>query len=327
MSGDASPRAALLARVAEARLRDPLRAGPRVLAQLREELSIPVEALLGLSGALAAETPAAGDGWTRSAVQRIHEAGRLLPPLVADVLDLSRVATGKFPSEWEAVSARLGAYLRPAVAAVLAHVELLAEDPAAAAQARLLDELGQVAQAGRYVVELVNDLVLLLELLGAGDEPAEAPDDVREVVERFRSAGGAGRVATANRGRVLVVDDSQVNRDLLVRLLGRLGYAVETADGGLPGLAMARGGGFDLMLLDIIMPEVDGFQVLHQLKADAALRSLPVIVISALDEGESVSRCLEMGAEDYLAKPFDPLILKTRIGAALEKRRLSAEPA
>jgi CheY-like chemotaxis protein len=326
VSGDASPRAALLARVAEARLRDPLRAGPRVLAQLGEELSIPVEALLGLSGALAAETPAAGDGWTRSAVQRIHEAGRLLPPLVADVLDLSRVATGKFPSEWEAVSARLGAYLRPAVAAVLAHVGLLAEDPAAAAQARLLDELGQVAQAGRYVVDLVNDLVLLLELLGAGDEPAEAPDDVREVVERFRSAGG-GRQAPATRGRVLVVDDSQVNRDLLVRLLGRLGYAVETADGGLPGLAMARGGGFDLMLLDIIMPEVDGFQVLHQLKADAALRSLPVIVISALDEGESVSRCLEMGAEDYLAKPFDPLILKTRIGAALEKRRLSAEPA
>jgi class 3 adenylate cyclase len=85
---------------------------------------------------------------------------------------------------------------------------------------------------------------------------------------------------------------------------------------------MIRSRPYDLVLLDIIMPEVDGYQVLEQLKGDSALRDIPVIVISAIDEMESVVRCIEMGAEEYLPKPFDPVLLRARIGASLEKKWL-----
>ena len=79
---------------------------------------------------------------------------------------------------------------------------------------------------------------------------------------------------------------------------------------------------FDLVLLDILMPDINGYQVLEQMKSDPELRHIPVIMISALDEIDSVVRCIEIGAEDYLSKPFDPVLLKARLGASLEKKRL-----
>src|SRR5437773_8068926 len=85
---------------------------------------------------------------------------------------------------------------------------------------------------------------------------------------------------------------------------------------------MAPAENFDLVLLDIMMPEIDGYQVLGRMKAEPALRDIPVIMISALDEIQSVVRCIEMGAEDYLGKPFDPVLLRARIGASVEKKRL-----
>jgi DNA-binding response OmpR family regulator len=119
-----------------------------------------------------------------------------------------------------------------------------------------------------------------------------------------------------------VVDDSDSNRDMLRRRLERQGYTVATAENGRQALAMLRAGGFDLVLLDVMMPEVDGYQVLQEIKASPELRDLPVVMISALDEIASVVRCIEMGAEDYLPKPFDPVLLQARVGACLEQKRL-----
>jgi len=104
--------------------------------------------------------------------------------------------------------------------------------------------------------------------------------------------------------------------------LQRQGHATAVAENGRRALEMVREQEFDLMLLDIMMPEMNGHEVLRRLKADARLRDIPVIMISALDETETVVRCIEMGAEDYLPKPFDPVLLRARIGACLEKKRL-----
>src|SRR5580700_1741144 len=93
------------------------------------------------------------------------------------------------------------------------------------------------------------------------------------------------------------------------------------ATNGREAMEAVRTRTFDLVLLDIMMPEMDGYAVLQNLKADEALRPIPVIMISALDELDSVVRCIEMGAEDYLPKPFDPILLKARINACLEKKR------
>ena len=127
----------------------------------------------------------------------------------------------------------------------------------------------------------------------------------------------------AERGaRLLVVDDNKVNRLLLARSLELQGHQVALAENGRVALEMLRKDGVDLLLLDIEMPEMNGFQVLEQLKGDRQLRDIPVIVTSAVEGLDNVVRCIELGAEDYLHKPVNPVLLKARIGASLEKKRL-----
>ena len=134
---------------------------------------------------------------------------------------------------------------------------------------------------------------------------------------------------------LLVVDDNKVNRLLLARSLEVQGHRVASAHNGRVALDMLRAaatpdagsGAFDLLLLDIEMPEMDGFQVLEQLSADRALRDLPVIVTSSLEGIANVVRCIELGAEDYLSKPVNPVLLRARIGASLEKKRLRDQQA
>src|SRR2546422_351168 len=126
---------------------------------------------------------------------------------------------------------------------------------------------------------------------------------------------------------VLVVDDTEMNRDMLCSLLETDGHKSAVAENGRLALELLKAKPFDLVLLDVMMPEMNGYQVLEQLKSDSSLRAIPVIVLSALDEIGSVVRCIELGAEDYLPKPFDPVLLRARIGACLEKKRLHDQEA
>ncbi len=123
-------------------------------------------------------------------------------------------------------------------------------------------------------------------------------------------------------GRLLVVDDMETNRDLLARRLRALGHEVETAVHGRAALETLAARPIDLVLLDIMMPEMDGFEVLERMRADAVLRTIPVIMISAVDEIEAVAKAIELGAADYLPKPFNAVILRARVTATLEKKRL-----
>jgi serine phosphatase RsbU (regulator of sigma subunit) len=120
---------------------------------------------------------------------------------------------------------------------------------------------------------------------------------------------------------ILVVDDNENNRELLSRRIRDQGYQVITAKNGKEAIKEINKGNYDLIILDIIMPEIDGYQVLKWLK-DSQWRNIPVIMISALDELDSVVKCIEMGAEDYLQKPFNPVLLKARVNACLEKKKL-----
>jgi len=129
-------------------------------------------------------------------------------------------------------------------------------------------------------------------------------------------------MTNASPGRLLVVDDNKVNRLLLGRSLEQQGHSIEMAENGRQALEMMHTKPFDLVLLDIEMPEMDGYQVLEKVSADLKLRDIPIIITSALEEVNSVVRCIEMGAEDYLTKPVNPVLLKARIGASLEKKRL-----
>ncbi len=123
-------------------------------------------------------------------------------------------------------------------------------------------------------------------------------------------------------GNLLVVDDNKMNRLLIARHLEQQGHRVAHAENGKQALVMLRSQPFDLLMLDIEMPEMDGFQVLEQLTTDAELRYIPVIIISNVEDIESIVKSIELGAEDYLHKPINPTLLKARIASSLEKKRL-----
>jgi DNA-binding response OmpR family regulator len=152
--------------------------------------------------------------------------------------------------------------------------------------------------------------------VAAGDaSTASAAETARRVPER---AGPA----TPRASRLLVADDNKVNRLLLCRSLVLMGHEVASADNGRTALDRLRAERFDLLLLDLEMPEMDGFGLLEQRAADPGLRELPVIVTSSLEGVGQVARCIELGADDYLHKPVNPLLLKARVDASLERKHL-----
>jgi CheY-like chemotaxis protein len=123
------------------------------------------------------------------------------------------------------------------------------------------------------------------------------------------------------RGRVLVVDDDRLNRSMLSKLLEKDGYEVSTASDGGQALAALGESAFDLVLLDLVMPEVDGIEVLQTMKRSSRWWHIPVIMVSAVEETQSIVRCIELGAEDYVLKPFDPVLLAARVNASLARKR------
>jgi len=131
-----------------------------------------------------------------------------------------------------------------------------------------------------------------------------------------------GPAADERGARVLVVDDNPMNRDLLARRVARLGHTVVLAEHGRAAVDRLGAESFDIVLLDVEMPELNGYEVLAWLKADPERARIPVIMISAVHDSEDIARCIELGADDFLPKPFDPLLLRARLGASLAKKRL-----
>ena len=132
-------------------------------------------------------------------------------------------------------------------------------------------------------------------------------------------------VVSSEPARLLIVDDNKINRMILSRTLEQQNHIVETANDGKEGLEKIRTGSFDLVLLDIEMPEMNGFEVLEACLKDVELRQIPIIMTSAMDELDAVVKCVELGAEDYLTKPVNPILLRARVNASLEKKRLRDE--
>jgi two-component system, cell cycle response regulator len=138
----------------------------------------------------------------------------------------------------------------------------------------------------------------------------------------MQAEGTTYELSSSPTSLLLVVDDNSLNRIMLSRYINKLGYQANLAENGRQALEQLQGKSFDLVLLDVEMPEMDGYQVLEQMRATPRLRDIPVIMISAVEELESVVRCIELGAQDYLPKPFNPVLLRARLTACLERKRL-----
>lgn len=265
---------------------------------LRHELLNQVNHIVGYAELLLEETEEPGP--LASGLGEICSAGRQVMAAVNRLLDPTR------GQEFDAHE------LRVALEEPLGRVEglageLRADPPSEEEAARVL---GQIATAARRALELATDGVA-----APGEGVARA---------RAKPAGRAApeTAAPGERGLVLVVDDDEANRDVLARRLGRLGYGVLEAPNGRRALELMESEPVDVVLLDLNMPELDGYQVLEARHDDPRLRDIPTLILSASGELGGVVRCIEMGAEDYLPKPFDPVLLQARVGACLEKKRL-----
>jgi two-component system sensor histidine kinase/response regulator len=217
--------------------------------------------------------------------------------------------------------------LRTPLNHIIGFSEILLESVDQTGYDNFAPDLRKILTAGKSLLSVLNDN---LESVKDGASNGVAISDAEISRSAQISSDGSteelpGKAPLASgtlRGFILVVDDDEGNRDVLSRRLESQGYSVDTAENGERALEMLRGDTFDLVLLDILMPGTDGFDVLKAIKAEKKLENIPVIMISALEEVDSVARCIEMGAEDYLSKPFDPVMLKARLGACLDKKRL-----
>ena len=187
----------------------------------------------------------------------------------------------------------------------------------------LLSDVQRMELALATMREILAERLTLEHLEGHGSEHDPAVSDSEEVLVDIAAIGGE----LGQSGHILVVDDDPANRDLLGRRLGRQGYETTCVESGEAALEFLATEEPDLVLLDLVMPGLDGEAVLRQLKSDTRLRHLPVIMLSGLDATDRIVSCILQGAEDYLFKPFNPVLLKARIAASLEKRRLRENAA
>lgn len=300
----------------EARQVDPL-------ARIRHDLRTPASHILGYTEMLQEQAAERGRPQFLPDLQRIHAAGAQLVDLIREELAPDRLAGGRIDLR------QLHAGLRTPLNHVTGYSEMLMELAEHEGATEFLSDLEKIHGAAGVFLRLLPEL-LTAEVLSAAEQakPAVTPAAHPDALALARPSTPQTTATEASLGgNLLVVDDDPGNRELLARRLRQQGFAVETAENGAAALVRLNEKPFDLVLLDMLMPPFDGDQVLARLKADPALRHLPVIMLSALDEMDSVVRCILMGAEDYLAKPFNAVLLRARIGACLEKSRLRQQEA
>ncbi len=272
---------------------------PEAVAELRHELRTPLNLIIGYCEMLLEDATDAG---SRAALEETLAAGR-------DVLD--RINAAVPPSRGEISEADFAALrnaLREPQERIFSATSSLLAQAGAAIDPQVERDIRRVRSAA--------ERLLTVELPQGGGATHVA------ITVEYPTHDPAAAGPAVQSAHVLVVDDQEDNRAVLERRLRRQGHTVECAPGGRTALDMLDRQRFDVVLLDVLMPDLDGLAVLERIKANPATRDIPVIMISALDDVASVVRCIERGAEDHLPKPFDPVLLRARISASLEKKRL-----
>ena len=293
------------------------------LSKLRHALRTPLNQIIGYSEMLMESAEENNATAIVPDLKRIHSSGGQLLAVINDALAPWKIDTGKidFPAMRQAMRAPL--------AAVVNQAGLCLEKSRASGHDELVKDLEKILTAAK-------NLERLFESDAYSEEVIVGRASTTNPAEPGAEAGPLGAVISPSAGsddfglsaqpmpsaKLLAVDDDPLNRDMLSRRLEKLGYEVTDAATGREALQKLKEGNYDLVLLDILMPDLDGFQTLEFMKADPRLRHVPVIMLTALDDVASTVRCIEAGAEDYVPKPFNPTVLRARITASLEKKRL-----
>ena len=291
-------------------------------AFLRQEVQAPASAVTDFLDMIIEDAPAG----LLADLNRMRSASVQLNAFVKSLIrDSSSESLGD--ETLEAFHRRLRHDLRTPLNAIKGYSELLIEDLAPDGEQPLRTDLTKLKASADQLLGQIDAMTALARQESAESGEAAKARQLDVVADVLRTleplpAGATAAPGARHSSHILVVDDNSSNRDVLERRLARDGHQVTCAAGGAAALDLVVQREFDLILLDLIMPEMSGFEVLRRLKAAAHTQHIPVIVISALDELDSAVRCIEAGAEDYLAKPFNPILLRARIGASLERKWL-----
>lgn len=296
------------------------------LSKLRHALRTPLNQIIGYCEMLMESAEEFGANAILRDLKRIHTSGGQLLALINDALAPWKVETGKIDVE------TMRRDMRVPLNAIIGYAELCLDESTQVGKESLVADLKKILKAANNLHKFFEDEAFSAQI-AIGSNAANSGLSAEATLGS--TAGITSPLPTSNAAidlvapqqplqtaQLLVVDDDDMNREMLCRRLQKLGYDVTESINGREALETLKAGNYDLVLLDILMPELDGFQTLEFIKADQRLRHLPVIMLTALDDVESTVRCIEAGAEDFVPKPFNPVILRARITASLEKKRL-----
>ena len=290
--------------------------GRRVyIARLAQKIADPAQAILGYQELVIEDVQRTGPAEALPDLEKVLAAARNLNDRIKRLLDMEASDTaGIF-----AVDSELRHDLRTPMNAILGYSEMVIEDFAEALSPGIIADITTIIRESRHLLEHIDGSLDVFS-----DDPGEKPTDLVDVTiaaDLARSIAARSSPSSEEPGRILVVDDTASNRDLLNRRLTRDGHFVTVAGSGEEALKILETEEFDLVLADILMPDMNGIELLSRLKSHERLRAIPVIMISGLKDEDAIIRCIEAGAEDYLQKPIDPVLLRARITACLERSR------
>ena len=298
------------------------------LSNLRHELRTPLNAIIGYSEMLLEDAQAYGKKSLASDLQKIQTAGHVLNEHLNDFFETS-IPSGKLKNfNDEKMINKLQYDLRIPLNTVIGYCEMLQEEYDSNIITNFGGDLKKILTAAENFLTHINAILANAFIETSNTDTISEKSDYFSSIEEDENAihpipDDRSFKITDPQRFVLVVDDNGMNRDLLCRYLKRQGLGVITAENGIQALEMVNSRPVDLILLDVLMPDLNGYQVLKRLKSEKAWYDIPVVMISALEDIEGVVKCIEIGADDYLPKPFNPVLLKARINNCLEKKRLS----
>ena len=306
-----------------------------LLAYLRHELCTPINGMIGYSDLLLEELQAQSESSLFRDLQKIQGCSRQLLLMVTTILDPVQLEMSQIDSDLNRFGSTLRMELLTPLSTIIGYCEMLLEE----APGHLIPDLDKLNASAQQLMGLINDIIYLAQqqLQAVNVQAYNAPPLLlgnstaatlaQNAATTLRSLSQESPEKLSQGGMILVIDDNPTNCDLLARQLQRQAYTVTTATNAQQALRLLKAIPYDLILLDVIMPGMDGLELLQEIKRHDRWRQIPVIMISAVDEIDGAVKCIELGAEDYVQKPFDPTLLKTRINVCLERKQLRNQEA
>jgi CheY-like chemotaxis protein len=288
------------------------------LANMRHELRTPVNAIIGYSEMLLEDAKDTDHKDFIFDLQNIHKAGKQVLSLINQILDSSKIEASKADIDLESFRVNIHYELRTPLNIIIGYSEMLLEDAEKIGQKDFISDLHKIYKAGMNLLDLIKDILKgsNFENVTVTSDPetstrSTAIQDMPHIIHSHKEDNA--NTMESGKAFLLVVDDNEMNRDMLSRRLKRQGYMVAVAEDGYQALKMIKAQQFDLVLLDIMMPGMDGYEVCRRIKSEPKTSGIPIIFITSMSEIQNKTKGFELGAVDYITKPFEVMEVKARV--------------